>query len=184
MLQRKPKPLAAGKLLDYALRSLGSRAHSLGELRQKLNRRAEKPEDIEEVMLKLKDAGYLNDQRFAEGFASARLQNEGLGKQRVLRDLRMRRVAPKLAEQVVEQTFRETNETELVEAYLARKFRGKSLPEFLSDDKNLAGAFRRLRYAGFGASTAITVLKRYAHSAEKLEDQVIEDIDTPDPDLQ
>lgn len=168
-MQRKPKPLDARKLLDYGVRSIGSRAHSLGEIRQKLQRRAEKPEDIDEVMLKLKDMGYLNDRRFAEGFASAKLANEGQGKMRVLRDLRMRRVAPKLAEQVVEQTFRETNETELIEAYLARKYRGKSLPEFLADEKNLASAFRRLRYAGFGAGTAIAVLKRYAHQAEELE---------------
>jgi regulatory protein len=169
MNARAPKRLDSAKLLDYALRSLSGRAHSLGELREKLKRRAEKPEDIDEIMLKLKDSGYLNDRRFAEGFASSRLANDGLGRMRVLRDLRQRRVAPKLAEQVVNDTFRETDEAELVKAWLERKYRGKPLATLLSDDKTLMAVFRRLRYAGFSASVSIQVLKRYARSAEELE---------------
>ncbi len=88
---------------------------------------------------------------------------------RVLRELRQKRVAPKLAEQVTEQTFQDTNETDLIEAFLKRKYRGKQLGPFLAEEKNLAAAFRRLRYAGFSAGTAIRVLKRYASRAEELE---------------
>ncbi len=169
MNARAPKKLESEKLHEYALRVLSGRAYSLGELREKLKRRAEKPEDIDGVMLRLKEAGYLNDRRFAEGFAASRLSNEGQGRGRVLRDLRQHRVAPKLAEQVVEATFRETDETQLVEAWLRRKFRGKPLPELLQDEKTLASAFRRLRYAGFSAGVSIRVLKRYANAAEELE---------------
>jgi regulatory protein len=169
MNARAPKKLDSGKLLDHALRLLSGRAHSLGELREKLKRRAEKAEDIDGVMLKLKEAGYLNDRRFAEGFASARLANQGLGRMRVLRDLRQKLVAPKLAEQVVEQTFRETDETQLVEAWLERKYRGKPLSTLLADQKKLASVFQRLRYAGFSAAVSIRVLKRYAVEAEQLE---------------
>jgi len=166
---RSPKKLDSAKLLDYSLRLLSARAQSLGELRQKLKRRAEKAEDIDAVMLKLKEAGYLNDRRFAEGFAAARLANDGLGRMRVLRDLRQKQVAPKLAEQVVEQTFRATDETQLVEAWLERKYRGKPLSTLLADQKKLAAVFNRLRYAGFSASVSIRVLKRYAEAAEELD---------------
>ena len=176
-MARLPKRLDAAKLYDYALKSLSGRAHSLGELREKLRRRAEESADVEPVLLRLKEAGYLNDRRYAEGFAAARLQNEGHGRMRVLRDLRQHRVAPKLAEQVVQQTFHETDETALVEAYLARKFRGKPLPEYLAEEKNLASAFRRLRYAGFSAGTAIRVLKRYAAAAEELESMDLPETD-------
>lgn len=178
-MNRAPKRLDAGKLLDYALRTLSGRAYSLGELRDKLRKRSEKPEDVDEVMVKLKDSGYLNDRKYAEGFATARLQNEGHGRMRVMRDLRQHRVAPKLAEQVIEQTFKETDETQLVEAYLERKYRSKVLSIFLADQKNLASAFRRLRYAGFSAGTAIKVLKRYAQSADELESM---DITEPEAD--
>jgi regulatory protein len=97
------------------------------------------------------------------------LEDQGLGKMRVLRDLRQRRVAPQLAEQVAEQTYRETNEADLIEEFLHRKYRGKQLGAFLSEEKNLAGAFRRLRYAGFSAGQSIRVLKRFANRPEALD---------------
>jgi regulatory protein len=87
-----------------------------------------------------------------------------------LRDLRQRRVAPALAEQAVKRAFRETDEIELIEAYLRRKLRGKDLGSWLADDKNLASAYRRLRYAGFSGGNSIRVLKRYAERAGELEE--------------
>src|ERR1700693_5145772 len=169
MTKRKPKLFQETELLNYAVRVLGGRAHSSGELREKLRRRAERAEDVDAVLAKLKELNYLDDQRFAENYAAARLQNQGLGKMRVLRDLRQRRVAPKLAEQVTEQTYQKTNETDLIEEFLRRKYRGKELGVFLSEEKNLAGAFRRLRYAGFSAGQSIRVLKRFANQPEVLD---------------
>lgn len=169
MDKRKQKLLDQEQLTNYAVRALGGRAHSAGELREKLARRAASASDIDVVLGKLREFGYLNDQRFAENFASARLENQGFGKMRVLRELRQRRVAPKLAEQVTEQTFQDTNETDLIEAFLKRKYRGKQLGPFLAEEKNLAAAFRRLRYAGFSSGASIRALKRYASRAEELE---------------
>ncbi len=169
MAKRQPQPLDREKLLNVALRALGGRAHSAGELRDKLRRRAQNDQDVDAVLAKLKESGYLNDQRFAENYASARLQNQGLGKMRVLRDLRQRRVAPKLAEQVTDKTYEQTDEANLIEDFLRRKFRGKDLRAYLSEEKNLAGAFRRLRYAGFSAGQSIRVLKRFASQPDVLD---------------
>lgn len=169
MAKRPPQPLDREKLLNVALRALGARAHSSGELREKLRRRAQNNEDVDAVLAQLKEAGYLNDRRFAENFAATRLEDQGLGKMRVLRDLRQKRVAPKLAEQVTEQTYAGTDEARLIEEFLRRKYRGKKLAEFLSEEKNLAGAFRRLRYAGFSAGQSIRVLKRFANQPEALD---------------
>ena len=104
-------------------------------MREKLRRRAQSDEDVDAVLAKLKESGYLNDRSFAENYAAARLQNQGLGKMRVLRDLRQRRVAPKLAEQVTEQTYQKTNEPDLIEEFLLRKYRGKKLHDFLSEER-------------------------------------------------
>ncbi len=169
MAVRKPKLLDRDHLYEYALRTLGGRAYSLGELREKLRRRAAAAEDIEGVLGRLKEHGYLNDKRYADNFAAARLENEGFGRGRVLRDLRQHRVAPALAEEAVQRVFQDTDETALIESFLARKYRGKDLGKFLGEEKNLAGAYRRLRYAGFGGGTSIRVLKRYASRADELE---------------
>jgi regulatory protein len=178
MAKRKPKLLDREALLNSALRALGDRAYSTGDLREKLRPRAGSVEDVDVVLAKLKEAGYLNDRRFAENYASVRLQNQGLGKMRVLRDLRQRRVTGKLAEQVTEQTYSATNEAELIEEFLRRKYRGKQLSTFLAEEKNLAAAYRRLRYAGFSAGQSIRVLKRFAQQPEALD--VLESDDAPE----
>src|ERR1035441_3042101 len=90
MDERKPRHLNAEGLWNYALRALGGRAHSTGEMREKLGRRAERAQDVETVLARLKDSQYLDDRQFAEGDATARLSNERFGKTRVLQDLRHR----------------------------------------------------------------------------------------------
>ena len=56
-------------LWQYALKILAGRAHSAGEMREKLRRRAARAGDVEEALARLKDLGYLDDRRFAERFA-------------------------------------------------------------------------------------------------------------------
>ena len=165
-----PARLDEAKLLDYALKSLSVRAHSERELRTRLARRAESKAAIDGVVSKLREYGYVDDARFAEGYAAARLDSRGHGKQRVLRDLRARSVDSSQASKAVEKVFAGTDEVELIEQYLARKYRGKAMPEFLADPKNLAAAFRRLRTAGFSSGTSIKVLRKHSQMADELED--------------
>jgi regulatory protein len=180
MTKRKPKLFQETELLNYAVRALGGRAHSTGELREKLRRRAERAEDVDLVLGKLKEIGYLDDRRFAESYAASRLENQGLGKMRVMRDLRQRRIAPQLAEQATEKTYQDTDEGTLIEEFLKKKYRGKKLEEFLREEKNLAAAYRRLRYAGFAAGASIRVLKRFARQAEELEALEVEEAGEPE----
>jgi regulatory protein len=169
MPERTPRRLEAAALWDHALRLLAARSHSTGELREKLLRRAERPEDVGPVLLRLKEYGYLDDRRFAESYSAARLENQGFGKSRVLSDLRKKRVAPKVAEEAVRGVYSGADEAKLVEDYLRRKYRGKPLETWLAEPKNLAGAYRRLRAAGFTPSNSIRVLKRFAAEPELLD---------------
>jgi len=169
MPPRKPRLLNETELMDYAVRLLAGAARSSGEIREKMRRRAAEPKDIETVLGRLKELGYLNDPRFAETWAASRLENEGHGRARVLRDLRQRRVAPKVAEEAVRRAYAGSDETKLIEEFLARRFRGRNLGQYLSEEKNLAAAFRRLRYAGFSAGASVRALKRFARNDEILD---------------
>jgi regulatory protein len=144
---RKPKPLDAAGLFDYALRLLGARSLTQGEVRERLRRRAADVADAESVLARLKEYGYLNDRRFAETFTRLRLENQGLGRLRVLRDLRNRRVAPALAQKVVTDAYRGVDEPELIDRYLTRRRRGRE-PAGLSPS-GLASLYRSLLRAGF-----------------------------------
>jgi len=165
----KKRPLDAEALWNYALKVLGMRAYSSGELRVKLHRRAEKEEDVDGVMGRLKDYGYLNDKRFAETFANSRLNNEKFGKTRVIQDLRQRRVAPTLAEKTVESVYQDVDETAMIEDWIRRKYRNADRESLFQEDKDLAAAYRRLVRAGFRTADIVRVLKRFAKNPELLD---------------
>jgi len=169
MLSKKPRLLDAAHLWDYALKSLAGRAHSTGELREKLRRRAERAADVDDVLARLKDNGYLDDRRFAESFAAARLSGEKFGRTRVLQDLRQRRVAPSLAERTVREVYQDVNEEALIEDWIRRKYRTAPREALFQEDKDLAAAYRRLLRAGFRTGDIIRVLKRFAKNSDLLD---------------
>jgi len=167
--KRPPRPLDAGGLWELALKALGARACSTGELRQKLRARAANPEDVDATLARLKDYRYLDDRRFAENYAAARLENQRLGKNRVSQELRRRRVAPALAEAAVEKTYGQTDEVALIDEFLRRKYKSTPPGELFQHDKQLASAYRRLMRAGFNSGNAIRALKRFAAHPELLD---------------
>jgi regulatory protein len=170
MAFRTPKPLDVEGLMNYAARALSARAYTVSELKTRLKKRAAQAQDVETVLGKLKDAGMVNDRRFAGSFADWRRESQGMGKTRVMRDLMARRVAPAVAKEAVDKAFEGIDETAMIEAFLKRKYRGKDLGALLQVEKELASAFRKLRGAGFSTGNSIRVLKRYAAEAERLEE--------------
>jgi regulatory protein len=164
------KQLDVHGLMSFAAQALSVRALTVSELREKLKRRAAEPADVDAVLARLKESGYLNDQRFAESYAGWRRDDGGFGKMRVLRDLMARRVAPAIAKQASEKAFEGADEIAMIEKFLARKHRGKDLGALLKEEKNLASTYRKLRLSGFSTSNSVRVLKRYAEQAELLED--------------
>lgn len=167
---RSPRKLDADGLWEYALRIVAQRANSASELRQKLSRRADSPASVTSVLDKLREYGFADDAKFAEGFAAARLQNRGFGRMRVMRELRGKRVASSVAQEAVDKTFIGTEERDLARQFLERRYRGKNLPDLLTDEKQLGAAYRRLRTAGFTSSASMDVLRSYSRRAEELPD--------------
>jgi regulatory protein len=169
MQDRKNRLLDEPALWEYALKALGGRAHSTGELREKLRRRAARAGDVDHVLARLKDSRYLDDRRYAESFATARLSNDRLGRTRVIQDLRQRRVAPALAERTVEQVYQGVDEEALIEEWIRRKYRTAARENLFQDEKDLAAAYRRLLRAGFRTGGILKVLKRFARNPELLD---------------
>ena len=170
MSERTPRRLDADALWQYALKILGGRAHSIGELRQKLERRAERAEDVPATLARLKEIGYLDDRRYAETFAAARLSGDKFGRRRVIQDLRQRRVAPKVAEETVGKVYEDVDEETLIEEWIRRKYRLAPREGLFAEDKDLAAAYRRLLRAGFPTGKIVRVLKRFAKNPGLLDD--------------
>lgn len=166
---RKPRLLEGEALWSYALKVLTGRAHSAGEMREKLRRRAARASEVDDILARLKDHGYLNDQRFAENYAASRLANDRLGKTRVIRDLRQRRVAPALAERAARQVYQDVDEEGLIEQWIRRKYRLAPREGLFREDKDLGSAYRRLLHAGFRTGDIVRVLKRFAKNPDLLD---------------
>jgi len=166
---RKLRKLDANGLWELALKALGAHAHSIGELRQKLLVRAERVEDVEVTLARLREYRYLDDRRYAENFAVARLENQRFGKIRVSQELRRRRVAPALADAAIEKAYGQTDEIALIENFIRRKYRTAARTEVFRDDKQLASAYRSLLRHGFSSGNVLRALKRFAANPELLD---------------
>lgn len=153
----KNDSLPSGEALyEIAVRALAQRARSINELRALLERRKAAKQDIEAVLARLRQNGYLDDARFARSFALARLENEGQGPRRVQRDLAARRVHPELIQQAVSTAYSGVNESKLLRDYLRRKLRLTGAPQKPSA---LPSLYRRLLRAGFASDTIVKELQ-------------------------
>jgi regulatory protein len=168
---RKPAPkLAETELFEYSVRYLAQRSCSSEALKTKLHTRAARASDVDTVIARLKDVGYLNDKKFAENFAANRAENDGFGRMRVLSDLRSRRVAPALAEKAVADVFEGKQEADLIDAFIERRMPSFQGAAKIADQRELARAYNRLRRAGFSSTGALSALRRRAARPEEIEE--------------
>jgi len=164
-----PKRLAAAALFDYAVAALARRSLTAAELRKRLESRAARPLDVDEVLKRLSELGYLDDARLAESYARFRRDYEGQGRLRVLRDLERRGVTRTVAEKTIGETYRESDELDLVRAQIRKRLgsRADELP--LNDRKRVALLFRALLRAGFSSARIVEGLQEISSDADWLE---------------
>lgn len=142
--------------------------------------RAANAADADAAIERLKEIGYLDDKRFAEGYAAARVENEGFGRMRVVQDLRARRISGELAAQAVEQALGEKTEDELIDAFIARRMGSTLAGGPIEDERKLAAAYRKLRRAGFTSGGILRALKRVAARPEEIAEPVEEEEEEPE----
>ena len=165
----KPKatkpPLDSTGLLEFAVRSLASKMKSERDLRRRMKDRAEPGDEgreaIEKTITKLKELGYLNDERFAADFTRLRRDNEKFGQRRVQQGLMQKGIAQPVANEALAAGYDEVDEVALARAYVARKRMKKPEGDREKKQKETAKAMRRLVAAGFGTKTIWKVLREW-----------------------
>ena len=113
----EPPPTA----YQRALRRLARRDHSVAELRRALLDRGHEPDEAEAAIERLRRERYLDDAGYAERFARGRMANQGHGRLRIRRDLRLRGVERRTVETGIKGALREVDERALVDG-LARRY--------------------------------------------------------------
>jgi len=166
---KAPKPpLDQAGLLEFAVRSLSSKMKSVRDLRRRMSTRAEEGElgeaAMDAVIAKLKDLGYLSDERFAADYTRLRKENEKYGKRRVQQGLMQKGIAQELTQSTLATAYDEIDEVALAKEYVARKRMKK--PE---GEKEVARSMRRLMAAGFSTRTIWKVLRGWGAEVEEVD---------------
>jgi regulatory protein len=144
------------KLYEVAVRALMRRAHSVHEMKQKLERRSDNKLLVQVVMARLKENGQIDDAKYAKQFARQRTEGRKQGKFRVARDLRARGVPDRHIEAALKETAEQNDEAAMVRARIERKlrsYRGEI------DEKKMASIYGSLLRAGFSADVVRRELK-------------------------
>ena len=166
-------PLDAPGLLEYAVRSLSSKMKSIRDLRRKMAERAEPGEDgevaMDAVIAKLKDLGYLSDERFAADYTRMRQENEKFGRRRVQQGLMQKGIASELTNATLAKAYDEVDEVALARAYVARKRMKQPSGDREKKEKETAKAMRRLVAAGFSTKTIWKVLREWGAELEEVD---------------
>src|SRR5256714_13955131 len=138
---------ARERVFQRAAKLLAAKQRSVEELRERLlaGRGATKA-NVEEVIARLREYGYLDDAKFAQSYASLRLRERPLGRRRLQRDLWLKKVDKEAAESALDEVFEATPETDLIDRAIAKRIRLRGKPGTREDAKKF---FDHLLRQGF-----------------------------------
>lgn len=95
---------------------------------------------------RLREYGYLDDARFAQNYASLRVQQRPIGRQRLQRDLWLKKVDKKTADAALDQVFAAMPEDEMIDRAIEKRLRLRGKPKTRAEAKKL---FDHLLRQGF-----------------------------------
>ncbi len=126
---------------------LAAKQRSVEELRERLLAgRGATPELVETVIERLREYGYLDDERFAQSYASLRVQQRPIGRQRLQRDLSLKRIDKQTVDAALDLVFAQTPEEDLIDRAIAKRVRLRGKPKTREEAKKL---FDHLLRQGF-----------------------------------
>jgi regulatory protein len=135
------------KTFERAVKLLAARPRSVAELRERLLRVRGADEEVVEIVIKrLREYGYLNDERFAFSYASYKVKQKPVGRRRLQRDLQFKKVDNAVANEALEMVFTETPEEQLIDQAIAKRLRIRGKPRNRAETKSL---FDHLLRQGF-----------------------------------
>lgn len=135
------------RTFQRAIKLLAARSRSVAEMRELLlQERGSSKIAVEEAIARLREYGYLDDERFAFGYASLKLRQRPIGRQRLKRDLSMKKVDRAVADKALDLVYGEVSEAELIDQAIEKRTRLRGRPKNRAQAKSL---FDHLMRQGF-----------------------------------
>jgi regulatory protein len=173
--KRKARPVrpldaekARARTMQRAVKLLAAKPRSIQELRERLLEKQWTDEATADYALaRLKEYGYLDDERFAFGFASYRVRQKPVGRQRLARDLQTKKVSKETADAALELVYQETPEEELITRAIEKRIRLRGRPTTRQETRSLYDHLLRL---GFSYDLIIRKVREASDASEEDED--------------
>ena len=150
---------------NYAVSLLSRRDHSQRELMTKLSQKGY-TEGAEEAIRKLRDGGYVSDERFARLYVRELRTFKKYGKRRIEQELYRKGIDREIIREVLEET--DFDEDELV-SLIQRKY-----GRYLLDEKGVAKTINSLLRMGYSYSEIRSALKIINENTESDEEVMYE----------
>ena|SRR5688572_20379063 len=137
---------------------LARRELSEAQIRQRLARRGESQDSIEEAIARLKSERSIDDERVAGAIARTETGVRKRGKRRVLQQIQAAGIAKSIASRAVDEAFQDLDADALLAASLAKRLRGR---DRIADDREFQRLFRYLSAQGFDADRILVHLRKH-----------------------
>jgi regulatory protein len=135
------------KTFARAVKLLAAKSRSIAELKEKLLQGQGANESVvETVISRLQEYGYLDDERFAFSYASLKVKQRPIGRRRLERDLKLKKVESSVVDETLELVYSETSEEELIDRAIEKRIKVRGRPQNRLEAKSL---FDHLLRQGF-----------------------------------
>jgi regulatory protein len=137
------------KTFERAVKLLAAKPRSVAELRERLMQgKGVKGNEtvVETVIARLREYGYIDDERFAFSYASSKVKRRPIGRRRLQRDLKLKQVENAVADEALELVYAETPEEQLIDRAIEKRIRLRGRPKTRAESKSL---FDHLLRQGF-----------------------------------
>ena len=155
------------QVLERAFKLLSYKPRSVAELRERLLAKSGVDEStVNQVLSRLTELGYLNDQQFAINYAASRLNIKPLGRTRLRRDLERKKLPARTVEQALDAAYTERHEDELIDRAIDKRLRLKGPPGSREETKKL---FDYLIRRGFGYDLVLRKIRQIAKDVDEFD---------------
>lgn len=142
---------------EYALFLLNLSMRTEGELREKMKRRGYLPKVIDEVVIRLHQDKYLDDERYAEVFIESMKRYKYYGVYMMKKKLFEKKLPKEIIEEKLTELLSEDDQKEIATRYVEKNFGPlKNVRKFEYDEKQKV--MRRLMARGFALDTAKSLI--------------------------
>jgi regulatory protein len=126
------------RTFERAVKLLAAKPRSVSELRERLLQgRGTSKSTVDEVIERLREYGYLDDERFAFSYASLKVKQRPVGRRRLAQDLKFKKVDKQVADDTLELVYAETPEDDLIDRAIEKRLRVRGRPSNRVEAKSL-----------------------------------------------